>query len=159
MSPVRLSVFTKWVRLVCLVAFFAFVLSTLPVHRDATAQGSRSRRTQGPPSRNLPNLDETRGIKQGTPRIMPPVPATKCRGRDEKCKKARGKISNNLTDKQNRLLAHAGHRPMRDYADWLNSGIPALSMLAHLVYWPARMISVFPDIHIVMVEECWWSLL
>lgn len=58
MSPVRLSVPTKWVILVCLVAFFAFVLSILPVHHDATAQGSRPRRTQGPLSRNLPNLDE-----------------------------------------------------------------------------------------------------
>jgi hypothetical protein len=57
MSPVRLIVPTKWVRLVCLVAFFAIVLFTIPVHRDATAQGSRPRRTQGPPSRNLPNLD------------------------------------------------------------------------------------------------------
>lgn len=146
MSPVRLSVPTKWVRPVCLVAFFAFVLSTLPVHRDATAQGSRTRRTQGPPSLNLPNLDETRGIEPGVPRIMQPVPATKCRGRDEKCKKARGKISSKLPDNQDRLLEYASPRPVRDYAHWLNSGIPGLSMLANLIYWPVRMISDFPNI-------------
>jgi YD repeat-containing protein len=136
----------KWVRLVCLVAFFAFVLSTLPVRQDATAQGSRPRRPQGPPSRNLPNLDETRGSEPGTPRIMPPVPATQCRGRDEKCKKAKGRISSNLTGNQDRLLANFGIRSERDYARWLNSGIPALAMLANLIYLPARMISDFPDI-------------
>jgi hypothetical protein len=27
---------------------------------------------------------------------MPPVPATKCRGRDEKCKMAKGKFGSNL---------------------------------------------------------------
>jgi hypothetical protein len=60
MSPVRLSVPTKWVRLVCLFAFFAFVLSTLPAHRGATAQGARPRRTQGQPnSHNLTDLDKT----------------------------------------------------------------------------------------------------
>ncbi len=84
-------------------------------------------------------------MEPGTPKIMPPVPATKCRGRDEKCKRARGKISSNLPDNQDRLLANVGIRSDRDYALWLNSGIPALSMLAHLVYWPARMISDFPD--------------
>jgi hypothetical protein len=146
MSPVCFSVPTRWVRLVCLAAFFAFVLSTLPVHRDATAQGSRPQRTQRPPSRNLPNLDDARGIEPGTPRIMPPVPATKCRGRDEKCKKARGEISDNLQDGQDRRLSHTGHRSVRDYTRWLNSGIPALSMLAYMIYWPARMISDFPDL-------------
>ena len=60
MSPVRLSVPTKWVRLVCLVAFFAFALSTLPVHikhNIANAQSSGRRRTQGPLDWNLPGLD------------------------------------------------------------------------------------------------------
>src|SRR6266545_8298840 len=142
------NITARWIRLVCLVSFFAIALSSLPVHLkhdSATAQGSRPRRTQGPPSRNLPNLDDVRRIEPGTPKIMPPVPATKCRGRDEKCKKAKGKISNNLLDNQDRLQAYAGHRSLREYADWLNSGIPALSMLAHLIYWPASMISDFSD--------------
>src|SRR5262249_10349381 len=47
---------------------------------------------------------------------------------------------------RDRLLAYSGHRSERDYADWLNSGIPVLSTLASLIYWPARMISDFPDI-------------
>ena len=83
------------IRLVCLVSFFAIALSSLPVHLkhdSATARGSRPQWTQGPPSRNLPNLDELRRIEPGTPRIMPPVPATQCRGRDEKCKRATGKV-------------------------------------------------------------------
>jgi hypothetical protein len=137
------------VRRVSSVIFFALVLFTLPVHLKhdgANAQNSRPRRTQEPPSRNLPNLDETRGIEPGTPRIMQPVPATKCRGRDEKCKKARGKISSNLPDNQDRLLEYAGPRPVRDYDRWLNSGIPSLSMAANLTYWPVRMISDFPNI-------------
>ncbi len=149
MSPVCCNVPAKWIRLVCLVVFFAVVLSSLPVHLkhdSVTAQGSRPRRTQGPPSRNLPNLDETRRTEPGTPRIMPPVPATKCRGRDEKCKKAKGKISSNLPGNKDRLLAYADYRPRRDHAGWLKIVIPALSMLDDLIYGSARMISDFPDI-------------
>ena len=89
----------KWISLVFLVFFFTLALSSLPVHLKhdgANAQSSGRRRTQGPPSRNLPNLDEARGIELGTPRIMPPVPATKCRGRDEKCKRATGKLGSIL---------------------------------------------------------------
>src|SRR5215475_4897022 len=81
----------SWIRLVFLILFFAVALFSLPVHLkndSATAQGPRPRRTQEPPGRNLPNLDELRRIEPGAPRIMPPVPATQCRGRDEKCKRA-----------------------------------------------------------------------
>jgi NedA-like, galactose-binding domain/PA14 domain len=49
-------------RLVCLVVFFAVVLSGLPVHPKhdgVNAQSSRPGLTQGPPSHNLPNPDET----------------------------------------------------------------------------------------------------
>ena len=98
-SSLTCSVPAMWIRLFCLIAFFAVTLSSLPVHfkhDGANAQGSGRRRTQGPPSRNLPNLDEARGIEPGTPRIMPPVPATKCRGRDEKCKRATGKLGSIL---------------------------------------------------------------
>jgi hypothetical protein len=142
------NISARRIRLVCLVSLFAIALSSLPVHLkhdSATAQGSRPQRTQGPPSRNLPNLDEARGIEPGTPKIMPPVPATKCRGRDEKCKKAKEKISKNLSDNQDRPPEYAGQRSRRDYVDWLNTRIPALSMLAYLIYWPAGMISDFPD--------------
>jgi hypothetical protein len=89
----------KWISLVFMVFFFTLVLSSLPVHLKhdgANAQSSGRRRTQGAPSRNLPNLDKARGIESGTPRIMPPVPATKCRGRDEKCKWAKGNFGSNL---------------------------------------------------------------
>ena len=85
----------KWISLVFLIFLFTLALSSLPVHLKhdgANAQSSGRRRTQGPPSRNLPNLDEVRGIEPGTPRIMPPIPATKCRGRDEKCKRAKRKF-------------------------------------------------------------------
>jgi hypothetical protein len=149
MSPVRRIVPAKWIRLICLVLFFAVAISSLPVHlkhNGASAQSSGPRRTQGAPSPNLPNLDDARGIEPGTPKIMLSVPATKCRGRDEKCKKAKGMISDNLPDNQDRLPAYARHRSGRDHADWLNTRIPALSMLAYLVYWPAGMISDFPDI-------------
>jgi hypothetical protein len=52
----------KWIRLVCPVIFFAVVFSSLPVHlkRDgASAKSHPPRRTQGPPSQSLPNLEET----------------------------------------------------------------------------------------------------
>jgi len=52
----------RWVRLVCLVVFFAVVLSALPIHPKhdgVNAQTSRTGLTQGPPSHNLLNLDET----------------------------------------------------------------------------------------------------
>lgn len=84
----------KRIRLGYLVIFFTVILTSLPVHLKydgAKAQSPRPQRTQGPAGRNLPNLDEIRGIEHGTPRIMPPVPATRCRGRDEKCKMAKGK--------------------------------------------------------------------
>src|SRR5262249_44322867 len=86
-SLITCNISARWIRLVFLVLFLAFTLFSLPVHLkhdSANAQSSGRRRTQGAPSPNLPNLDETRGIAPGTPRIMPPVPATKCRGRDEK---------------------------------------------------------------------------
>jgi len=94
-SLITYSVPTKWIRLVFLVLFFGVILTSLPAHLKhggANAQGSRPRRTQGPPGRNLPNLDELRGIEPGMPRIMLPVPATQWRGRDEKCKRAKGKV-------------------------------------------------------------------
>ncbi len=109
-SLLTCNISARRIRLVCLVSLFAIALFSLPVHLkhdSATAQGSRPQRTQGPPSRNLPNLDEARGIEPGTPKIMPPVPATKCRGRDEKCKRAMGKISSNLP---------ADRDPLRPYA-------------------------------------------
>ena len=102
-SLLKCSVPAIGIRLVCLVVFFAVTLSSLPVHfkhDGANAQGSSRRRIQGPSSRNLPNLDEARGIEPGTPRIMPPIPATKCRGRDEKCKRAKGKFGSNLPANQ-----------------------------------------------------------
>ncbi len=150
-SLLTYNISARWIRLVCLVSLFAIALSSLPVrlkHDSATAQGSRPQRTQGPPSRNLPNLNEARGIEPGTPKIMPPVPATKCRGRDEKCKKAKGKgkISNNLPDNQDRLQAYAGHQSRRDYIDWFSAGTSPLSVLADLFYWPASIISNFPDL-------------
>lgn len=85
----------KWNRLAFLILFFAVVLTSLPVHirhDGANAQSSRPRRIKGAPGLNLPNLEESRSIQPGTARIMSPVPATKCRGRDEKCKRARGKV-------------------------------------------------------------------
>jgi hypothetical protein len=57
--------------LVCLVSFFAIALFSFPVHPKydgANAQSLRPRRTQGPPSRNLLNLDEACGIEPGTPK-------------------------------------------------------------------------------------------
>jgi hypothetical protein len=148
-SLLTCNISARRIRLVCLVSFFAIALSSLPVHLkhdSATAQGSRPQRTQGPPSRNLPNLDEARGFEPGTPKIMPTVPATRCRGRDERCKRVKGEISSNLTDNQDQLSAYASQRSGRDYVNWLNTGIPALPMLAYLIYWPAHLISDFPNI-------------
>jgi hypothetical protein len=103
-SLLTCNISAKWIRLVFLALFFAVTLCSLPVHLkhdSANAQSTGPRQTHGAPSPNLPNLDETRGIAPGTPRIMPPVPATRCRGRDEKCKRAKGKVSSNHPADQN----------------------------------------------------------
>src|SRR5262245_40534044 len=93
MSQVRLRISAKWIRLACLPLSFIIALSSLPIHlkpNSAIAQGSVPRRTQGPPSSNLPNIDEARRIKPGPPKAPNPVPSTKCRRRDAACKRARG---------------------------------------------------------------------
>jgi NedA-like, galactose-binding domain/PA14 domain len=61
-SLITCKVPARRLRLVCLVILFAAVLSSLPAHlkrNGANAQSSRTRLTQGPPSHNLSNLDET----------------------------------------------------------------------------------------------------
>src|SRR5262245_25797277 len=61
-SLLTCNISARWIRLVCLVSFFAIALSSLPVHLkhdSATAQGSRPRRTQGLANPNLLNLNET----------------------------------------------------------------------------------------------------
>jgi hypothetical protein len=75
-------------RLVCFAICFGFIITTIPISLHQRAYGlGGSRRMQGPPiPTDLPNLDELRSINPGTPKAPPPVPATKCRGRDEKCK-------------------------------------------------------------------------
>lgn len=78
MSPVYCNVSAKWIRLVCLIVFFAVALPSLPVnleHDSANAQSSGRQRIQGPLSRNLPNLDEARGVEPGTLKAMALVTA------------------------------------------------------------------------------------
>jgi len=136
-------------RAICFIVCFSLILSSQPVVSAGVGKSAEKPNvhlTQGPPSRNLPNLDNARGIEPETPKIMPPVPATKCRGRDEKCKKAKEKISNNLSNDQHGLQAYAGPQSRRDYVDWFSAGISPLSVLADLIYWPASMISNFPDV-------------
>ncbi len=70
-SLLTCNISARWIRLVCLVSFFAIALFSFPVHPKydgANAQSLRPRRAQGPPSRNLLNLDEARGIEPGTPK-------------------------------------------------------------------------------------------
>jgi YD repeat-containing protein len=148
-SLLTCNISARLIKLVCLVSFFAIGYSILQIHLkqdSATAKGSPPRWTQAPPSRNLPNIEETREVMPGTPKIMAPAPAIKRRGRDEKYKKAEWKISENLHGKQDRLPAYSGYPSRQDYADLMKTKIPALSILADLIYGPARMISNFPDI-------------
>ena len=86
MSPVCCAVPTKWIK----VGLFdrVFCRRSLPSFRihlknnNENAQSSGRRRTLGPPSRNLPNLDDARGGgKPGTPKAMSSVLVTKCRAR------------------------------------------------------------------------------
>src|SRR4030095_5473127 len=71
-SLLTCNISARWIRLVCLVSFFAIAISSLSVrlkHDSATAPGSRPRRTQGPANPNLPNLNETyANASSGEPR-------------------------------------------------------------------------------------------
>ena len=75
-------------RLVCFAIRFGFIIATIPISHHQRAYGlGGSGRMQGPPiPTDLPNLDKLRSINPVTPKAPPPVPATKCRGRDEKRK-------------------------------------------------------------------------
>src|SRR5262245_20061421 len=117
-----------FVRFTCLTLCFALVLSSVSFAVSGSkskkksgsgspGSGSAAQRTQGPPSPNLPNLDEARKSKPGRPKAPPPVPATKCRHRDTKCKKAKGEtaiIQPQFTDdRPDRLLARIDNHSLR----------------------------------------------
>jgi hypothetical protein len=89
------------VRLVCIVLLFGLIISSVPIsHYQRAHSSGGSRRMQDPPPipDDLPSLDELRRIKPGIPKAPPPVPATRCRGRDQKCKrKINRELSSNLT--------------------------------------------------------------
>ena len=105
----------------CLALCCALILSSIsiavPGSKSAGGNGDHgsgwaAQRTQGPPSQNLPNLNEARRIKPAPPKVAAPVPATKCRRRDEACKRAKGeKAENRLPVNGNtpdRLWAYSG---------------------------------------------------
>jgi hypothetical protein len=88
------------VRLVCIVLLFGLIISSIPIGPYQRAHSSSgSRRMQGPPiPTDLPSLDELRQLNPSTPKAPPPLPATRCRGRDAKCKrKVSRELSSNLT--------------------------------------------------------------
>jgi YD repeat-containing protein len=65
-------------RIICFIICFGLILSSRPsVSKSLSiaAEKSRVRLTQGPPGLNLPNLNETRRINTGVPRLVPPVSA------------------------------------------------------------------------------------
>lgn len=113
------------VRLTCLALCFALVFSSVSFAVSGKGKkkpgansvpGSAAQRTQGPPSPNLPNLNEARRIKPGRPKAPNPVPATKCRRRDKACKKAKGEVSENRLriGEDKSLLAYVGERSSMD---------------------------------------------
>ncbi|MGH9852319.1 MAG: RHS repeat domain-containing protein [Blastocatellia bacterium] len=107
------------VRLTCLALCFALVLSGVSFAVSGRSKkksgggnpgsNSAAQRTQGPPSPNLPNLDAARRIKPAPPKAPNPVPATKCRRRDQACKRAKGETAINqpqfTNDGLDRLIA------------------------------------------------------
>jgi hypothetical protein len=76
-------------RLVCIILFFGLIISSTPIgpYQRALSSGGTRRMQEGPhiPT-DLQNLDDLRQLNPGTPKAPPSVPATKCRGRDHKCK-------------------------------------------------------------------------
>jgi len=112
MFRVYRSASTMSVRSVCFALCCALVISSLPFAVASKA----GQRAQGPPSQNLPNLDVLRRIRPAAPKAPAPVPATRCRRRDQACKKIQGEISSNqlrlAEDKS--LLAYAGNRSLKD---------------------------------------------
>lgn len=67
-------------------------------------------RTQGPPSPNLPNLDEARRQQPKAPKAHDPIPSTKCSHHDLPCKAEKEKKASLLplnSDGRERLVARA----------------------------------------------------
>lgn len=115
------------VRLTCLALCFALVLSSVSfavIGKGKKKPGGNSvsssaaQRTQGPPSPNLPNLNEARRIKPGPPKAPNPVPATKCRRRDTVCKNRHGEVTinqpQNSNDRPDRLVARVDNHSRRN---------------------------------------------
>jgi hypothetical protein len=82
-------------RLYCFALSWGLILSMLPLAPSLNifSAGAAVQRTQGPPSKNLPNLEEAKRINPGPSKAADPVPPTKCRRRDENCKREKGETS------------------------------------------------------------------
>jgi hypothetical protein len=73
------------------------------------------------PVSELPNLDDLRQMSPGIPKTPKPVPATKCRRRDDACKIIKREISSLNhpadNDKHGQLLARSERKSWLDYLD------------------------------------------
>src|SRR5262245_548781 len=127
MSIFSRNLSAKWVRLVCLIACFALVLSSLPVHfrhETATAQSS-GLKSQRPPFYKLPNLSslitEGKKPKQTALPVPPLKPSTICGYRDEACKRKKEKekkVSQNLMPSKDNASQVSSDAP-RKGGSWL----------------------------------------
>jgi hypothetical protein len=122
---------TTLVRPVCFLLCFSLILSTIPVVPGAGKANSSSKRNaqsiQFLPVSELPNLDDLRQMNPETAKAPKPVPATKCRRRDEVCKIVKREISsvNPHADSQkpDRLFARSERKSWRDYSDGSGSDL------------------------------------
>jgi|GEM_PF-6008933 len=117
MSRLSRTSSTSLVRPVSLVLCFtlvfassSFIFQSGASGRIGGASASQPHRTQGPPSPNLPNLDEARRLKPHSPKAPAPIPSKGCSHYDKACQqeKEKKKASNQfpLSYKETDLLAY-----------------------------------------------------
>jgi YD repeat-containing protein len=136
MIPRRRSVAAISVRCLSLLLCFALIFSTTPVafsgKQSSPSPASNVLRTPGPPSPNLPNLDQIRLTQHKLPKMPAPKPSKGCGYKDQACKRDKEKKAANqpapapdnlipsATGDLGRMLASAASSALTQPADFAN---------------------------------------
>lgn len=110
-------------RSLCFALCLTLILSGVPLPaRTQSSQPEGGLRTTEAPSKNLPDLDATRGRKEPEVKKPEPIPATRCRHWDKKCKTLKNeKVSSLFNQNSNRsqgLIAAATGKSIGNAFDW-----------------------------------------
>ena len=136
MIPRRRVIAAAFARFISLALSFALILSGSPLassQSSVQATTPKVRRTSGPPSPNLPNLDDVRRNKPRRVLTAPtPVPAARCHMRSAKCRQNEKKVSELVmpgNQSFTQLLARAdgsGNDKLSTSQNWSGLNLPQL---------------------------------